>query len=118
MERREDRLFMAGDGAAVQMLPFTLEFDAARAGTNADKDGEGTGMTYVQPNRLGNEYQAGLIDLRPADGALYLTTTGTAAAGGPWEGDNTLVNALQTGFDPRTGSFPVTTPPQGAPAVP
>ena len=39
------------------------------------------------------------IDLNPADGVLHLTTTGTSTAGGPLEGDNTLVNGLQTQFN-------------------
>ena len=101
---------MAGDASVVQSLPFSLEFDVPRPGTIADKDGEGTGFTWVQPNTAGAEYQPALIDLRPSEGILYLTTTGTAAAGGPYEGDNTLVNALQTQFNAATGSFTIVCP--------
>jgi len=108
VEPLEDRRLLAGDASIVQTLPFSLEFDGSRPGTILDKDGEGTGFTWVQPNTAGNEYQPGLIDLRPAEGLLYLTTTGTSAAGGPYEGDNTLVNGLQTQFNAATGSFTIT----------
>ena len=108
MEPLEERRLMAGDASVVQSLPFSLEFDGSRPGTILDKDGEGTGFTWVQPNTPGNEYQPGLIDLRPAEGVLYLTTTGTSAAGGPFENDNTLVNALQTQFNASSGSFTIT----------
>jgi len=66
MEPLEERRLMAGDASVVQSLPFSLEFDGSRPGTILDKDGEGTGFTWVQPNTPGNEYQPGLIDLRPA----------------------------------------------------
>ena len=102
VEPLEDRRLMAGDSTFVSALPFQLEFDAPRGGL-ADKDGKGTGFTWVQPNKLGNEYHPGNIDLNTAQGILYLTTTGTAAAGGPWESDNTLVNGLQTQFNASTG---------------
>ena len=108
MEPLEGRLFMAGDASVVQPLPFVLDFDTPRAGTIADQHGEGTGFTWVQPNKLLNEYQPALIDLRAAEGLLYLTTTGTAAAGGPFDGDNTLVNGLQTQFNAATGAFTIT----------
>ena len=108
IEPLEGRLLMAGDASVVQPLPFALEFDGARPGTLVDKDGEGTGFTWAQPNRLLNEHQPALLDLRTAEGLLYLTTTGTSAAGGPFEGDNSLVNGLQTQFNGATGSFTIT----------
>ena len=110
VEPLEGRLFMAGDASVVQSLPYALEFDSARAGTLVDKDGEGTGFTWAQPNKLANEYQPALIDLRTAEGLLYLTTTGTSAAGGPFENDNTLVNALQSQFNASSGSFTMIQP--------
>jgi fibronectin type 3 domain-containing protein len=108
VENLEDRRLMAGDSTFVTSLPFQLEFDAPRGGM-ADKNGNGTGFTWVQPNKLGNEYQPGNIHLNTAQGILYLTTTGTAAAGGPWESDNTLTNSLQTQFNASPGSFIVRT---------
>jgi hypothetical protein len=108
VEPLEDRRLMAGDSTFVAALPFSLDFDAPRGGM-ADKNGNGTGFTWVQPNKLGNEYIPGNIDLNTAQGILYLTTTGTAAAGGPWESDNTLTNSLQTQFNASTGSFTIRT---------
>ena len=61
MEPLEERRLMAGDASVVQSLPFSLEFDGSRPGTILDKDGEGTGFTWVQPNTAGNEYQPGLM---------------------------------------------------------
>lgn len=108
VEILEDRRLMAGDSSVVSSLPFSLEFDTDRGGM-ADKNGTGTGFTWVQPNKLGNEYQPGNINLNTASGILYLTTTGTSAAGGPWESDNTLTNSLQTQFNASTGSFTIRT---------
>jgi fibronectin type 3 domain-containing protein len=107
VEPLEGRLFMAGDASVVSPLPIVVDFDTPRAGTLADKDGEGTGFTWAQPNKTLNEYQPSLIDLRTAEGLLYLTTTGTSAAGGPFDGDNTLVNGLQTQFNGATGAFTI-----------
>ena len=108
VEPLEGRLFMAGDASVVQPLPIVLDFDTPRVNSLADRDGEGTGFTWAQPNKTQSEYQPSLIDLRTAEGLLYLTTTGTAAAGGPFDGDNTLVNGLQTQFNAATGAFTVT----------
>ena len=108
IERLEGRLFMAGDASVVYPLPIVLDFDTPRAGTLADRDGDGTGFTWAQPNKTLNEFQPALIDLRTPEGLLYLTTTGTAAAGGPFDGDNTLVNGLQTQFNAATGAFTIT----------
>lgn len=108
IEPLENRLFMAGDASIVQPLPFALEFDGSRPATLVDQDGEGTGFTWAQPNKLLNEHQPALLDLRTAEGLLYITTTGTSAAGGPFDGDNSLVNGLQTQFNASTGSFTIT----------
>ena len=101
IEHLEDRRLMAGDASIVQSLPYTLEFDSQRSGIT-DKDGEGTGFTCVQPNKLGTEYQPNLIDLDTAAGVLKLTTTGTSTAGSNYNGDNTQVNGLQTQFNATT----------------
>ncbi len=106
VERLEERRLMAGDPTIVQTLPYALEFDSLHGGI-ADKDGEGTGFTFVQPGKNPAEYQSSLIDLQTASGLLNLTTTGTATAGSAWEGDNTQTNVLQTGFDGSKGSFTI-----------
>src|SRR5438045_3870332 len=79
--------------ATIQTLPFNLDFSSDR-GELLDKDGQGTGFTRVQDNKLASEYQPALIDLDTAAGVLKLTTTGTSAAGSNTNADNTLVNAL------------------------
>ncbi|HEX8914153.1 MAG TPA: Ig-like domain-containing protein, partial [Humisphaera sp.] len=106
VEHLEGRTLMAGDASVIQALPFALDFESD-AGGLTDKDGTGTGFTWAQPNKNNNEYQPSLIDV--TGGRLRITTTGTSLAGGPWENDNTLVNALQTQFNASTGSFSVTT---------
>src|SRR3954466_6718517 len=99
------RLFSA---TTIQSLPFILDFGSDR-GEVLDKDGQGTGFTRVQTNKLGTEYQPALIDLDTAGGVLKLTTTGTSAAGSNTNGDNTLVNALETQFNATTSGFKITT---------
>ena len=54
IETLEDRRLMSA--STVQTLPFDLDFTSDR-GELLDKDGEGTGFTRVQANKLGNEYQ-------------------------------------------------------------
>ncbi|MBC8121183.1 MAG: Ig-like domain-containing protein [Gemmatimonadaceae bacterium] len=68
---------------------FALEFDAAVPGTIADKDGEGTGFSSVQPNSLGTQYNPSLINLTPGNGILKITATQGDA------GTDNLKNALQ-----------------------
>ena len=63
----------------------------------------------MQPNKNSTEYNPALINLQPASGLLSITTTGNSSAGGPWEGDNTLVDGLQTQFNATTGAFSITT---------
>ncbi|MBC7785178.1 MAG: hypothetical protein H7144_15185, partial [Burkholderiales bacterium] len=106
IEPLEGRQLMAGDTTSVSSLPFQLEFDSSRGGMT-DKNGLGTGFTYIQSNKLANEYQPNNIELNLAQGVLYLTTTGTSAAGGPWENDNTLTNSLQTQFNGSSGAFTI-----------
>src|SRR5688572_5122556 len=105
-ERLEERRLMAAD--TVQPLPFALEFTEDR-GEFVDKDGEGTGFTRVQNNKLGTQYQPQLIDLQTGTGVLRLTTTGNSSAGGSYNGDNTLVNGLETQFNATTSGWSVTT---------
>ncbi len=78
IEPLEGRTLMAGDASIIQSLPFALDFDGTRPGTLADMHGEGTGFTWAQTNKLGNEHQPALLDLRPLEGLLYITTTGTS----------------------------------------
>ncbi len=75
--------------AAPPNVAFT--FDAAVPGTVADKDGQGTGFTGVQPNTAGNQYVPANIDV--VGGDLVLSTT-------PGDGtQNTQQNALQVTVD-------------------
>src|SRR5437016_11557165 len=87
--------------STIQSLPFLLDFSTDK-GELLDKDGQGTGFTRVQANKLGSEYQPSLIDLDTTAGVLKLTTTGTSTAGSNTNGDNTLVNNLETQFDATT----------------
>jgi len=41
-----------------ECVMLTLNFSSALPGTVLDKDGQGTGFTYVQPNTTGNQYDA------------------------------------------------------------
>jgi hypothetical protein len=109
IESLEGRCLMSGDTTTVQALPFTLNFDSAVPGTMADAGSQGTGFTFVQPNKNGNEYQPSLISLQTASSVLNITTTGTSTAGGSWEADNSLVDALNTQFNGTTGAFTITT---------
>src|SRR5690606_23483118 len=88
-------------------LPFILDFSSDQ-GEILDKDGEGTGFTRLQENKLGNQYQPQLIDLDTTTGVLKLTTTGNSSNGGPRDGDNTLVNGLETQFDATTSGWSIT----------
>jgi len=76
-----------------------LTFDAARSGTIADKDGQGTGFSSVESNKNGTEYKPALIDL--ASGRLKITST----AGRTTAADNTQNNALQVVFDASQSSY-------------
>jgi len=51
---------------------LTLNFSSALPGTVLDKDGQGTGFTYVQPNTTGNQYDATRINLEPTVAPSYL----------------------------------------------
>src|SRR3712207_5950204 len=92
---------MAGDGAVVRDLPFALDWaaDAGDAGGVLDRDNTGTGFPFVYPNKNNDEYQPALIDVQTDAGLLRITSAGTAAAGGNYNLDNTLVNGLATQFD-------------------
>jgi fibronectin type 3 domain-containing protein len=111
VEALELRQLLAGDPTIVQTLPFALEFNAPVAGTIADNAAQGTGFTWVQPNKNGNEYQPALLNLQTGgSGVLNITTTGTSTNGGPWEADNSQVDALQTQWNASTsGAVTITT---------
>jgi hypothetical protein len=120
IEKLEDRCMLYGDTTTVESLPYDLSFNTANNGGITDVNGVGTGFTFVQPNKNTTatstpEYNPGLIDVNTTTGVLDLTTTGNATNGGPWEGDNTLVNGLQTTFDASTttGAWTITTRLQG-----
>jgi len=69
-----------------ECVMLTLNFSSALPGTVLDKDGQGTGFTYVQPNTTGNQYDATRINLEPTAGTLVLTGT---------LGTNTTVNTQE-----------------------
>src|SRR5688500_3060728 len=109
IERLEPRQLLAGDSSIVRPLPFILEFGTDHAATSLpDKDGQGTGFTWVQPNKNGNEYNPSLIDLRTNEGVLRLTTAGNVAKQGNYGKDNTQINALQTQFNGASDAFTIT----------
>jgi hypothetical protein len=106
IEALEQRQLMAGD-SVVQALPFALDFNSSKGGL-VDQAGLGTGFTYAQANSFANAYQPQLLGLDTASGVLNVTTTGNSAHGGSFNGDNSLVNGLQTGFNATTGAFNIT----------
>jgi hypothetical protein len=71
----------------------SLTFDAAKPATVADRDGQGTGFTSVQPNAAGDQLQPSALDLTA--GALRITS-----GPGTNEGStDTQVNALSVAID-------------------
>ncbi|MGB7156561.1 MAG: choice-of-anchor D domain-containing protein, partial [Tepidisphaeraceae bacterium] len=105
IESLEGRRFFSA--STIQTLPFVLDFGSDR-GEVLDKDGQGTGFTRIQTNKNGTQYDASKIDLDTAAGVLKITTTGTSAAGGNYNGDNTLVNGLETQFNATTNGWSIT----------
>ena len=87
---------IGGPASAIAAPNVQFEFDAPAAGTIADKDGEGTGFTSVQPNKNGTEYKPLLLDL--GGGALAVNST-VGDIGNP----DTQDNALQVTFDGTEG---------------
>ncbi len=81
---------------AVASAAVSLGFSQAVGGTVADKDGQGTGFTAVQPNTGGTQYDPGAIDLDTTTGRLTITaqtgSTGTT---------NNARNVLYVPFDGR-----------------
>ncbi len=106
LEQLEERRHLAVD--TIQPLPFRLDFNQNIANTIVDKDGQGIGLTRLQANKFGTEYQQNLIDIDVNAGVLKLTTTGTSAAGSNAGSDNTQANALETQFDGTTSGFVIT----------
>jgi regulation of enolase protein 1 (concanavalin A-like superfamily) len=104
LERRE-----LLSGSTIQTLPFILDFGSDR-GEITDKDGQGTGFTRIQANKLGTEYAPSLIDLDTSAGVLRLTTSGSSTTGSnSGTSDNTLQNGLETQFNGTVaGGFMIT----------
>jgi glucose/arabinose dehydrogenase len=100
IESLEGRRLLSGD-PTVFALPVLLEFDRTRGGV-VDKDGQGTGFTWVQDNKNADEYQPSLIDLSPGEGLLKITSSGNATNGGNFGADNTLTNGLQVTFNAQS----------------
>src|SRR5215217_3810336 len=63
----EDRRMFSA--TTIQPLPYLLDFGTDQ-GEVLDRDGQGTGFTRLQANKLGNEYQPALIDLDTTAGVL------------------------------------------------
>jgi regulation of enolase protein 1 (concanavalin A-like superfamily)/fibronectin type 3 domain-containing protein len=76
-------------------LPYRLDFDGD-AGGLVDANGTGTGFTEVQANANGDGHQANLLEI--TNGRLDLTSL-AGNDGGNSRSDDSLVNALQVGFD-------------------
>jgi hypothetical protein len=78
------------------VLPFTSPI----AGTEVDKDGQGTGFYSTQPNKNGTEEKPSLIDL--TGGTVRITSTVGKNSGS----ENLQDNALQVAYDgSRTDAF-------------
>ncbi|HZL34463.1 MAG TPA: fibronectin type III domain-containing protein [Tepidisphaeraceae bacterium] len=111
VEKLEERHLLSADPLAyqnlVQPLPYSLNFNSPQNGV-FDTNGQGTGFTLVQPNRLGTQYQPSLVHLNTAASELDLTTQGTSASGSNYGTDNTMVNGLETKFDATTSGFSIT----------
>lgn len=88
-------------------LPFRLDFASDQGGV-LDKDGQGTGFTQIQVNKLGSQYVPTAIDLNTTAGTLAITATGNATNGSNSGTDNTLTDALETTFDATTSGFTIT----------
>lgn len=82
---------------------LSLDFSSSRSGTVLDKDGQGTGFTGVQANKVGDQYDPNLIDLDTTAGRLRLTST----SGTNSRSLNTQKNALELGFDASRRNFRV-----------
>src|SRR5437870_1168709 len=109
VEILECRRLLAGYPLIVQALPFSLDFSSDQ-GRLLDKDGQGTGFTWVQSNGTGSEYQSKLIDLDTSVGVLKITSTGNSSAGSNYGADNSLVNGLQVQFNGTVnGGFTIST---------
>jgi fibronectin type 3 domain-containing protein len=106
LQQLENRQLMAN---VVQSLPFSLNFNAPVSGTLLDKNGKGVGLTAVQNNRASDAYQPGLLWLDTASGTLKLTTRGSSLSGSNSGVDNSLVNALETGFNGYQSGFSIET---------
>src|SRR5947207_1577085 len=103
MQAFEPRVLLSGYPLVTQTLPFSLDFSSDR-GRLVDKDGQGTGFTWVQTNAFGNEYQPKLIDLDTAHGLLKIKSYGNTRVGSNYGSDDSLVNGLQVQFNSTISS--------------
>jgi hypothetical protein len=92
VESLETRRLLAGDFNAGFALPYQLDFNRPKTGV-LDRDGTGTGFTWVQPNRDGTELNTRKLDFKIGIGILRLYRIGTI-----WESANTLQNALSVRY--------------------
>ena len=88
---------------------LALDFDKDYPGTLVDNNGQTTGFTSTQPNKLdltpgSNSYRKDLLNVDTSgQGTLAITTT----TGSNATTDNTQVNALQDAFDATSDKFTV-----------
>lgn len=109
VEALENRQLLAGDLNLVNALPFVLNFEKARKGL-VDQSGQGTGFSYVQENKNGNEYQPQNLQLVTGKpGVLKVRTTGTSVVGTNFGTENSLTNAIGTQFNATGETFSVST---------
>jgi hypothetical protein len=90
----------ASPGPAIGSASTVLPFTSSIAGTERDKDGEGTGFFSTQVNKNGTEEKPSLIDL--TGGTVRITSTVGKNSGA----ENLQDNALQVAYDgSRTDAF-------------
>src|SRR5437016_5228980 len=106
MEALEARQLLAGDFNAGVALPYQLDFNRSKTGV-LDRDGSGTGFTWVQPNRLGNEYSPAKINLKIGAGILRLYATDDNADTTNLNSTNTLQNVMNVRFSASSKAFVV-----------
>jgi large repetitive protein len=79
---------------ALVALPFSQDF-SGDSGKILDRDGVGTGLTYIDPPNAGSGYLPENLKVNPTAGELNITTT----AGSAYLDSNSQDNALGVGVD-------------------
>jgi hypothetical protein len=108
LESLEQRRLLAGDFNAGVALPYQLDFNRSKTGI-LDRDGSGTGFTWVQPNNLANEYSPAKINLKIGVGLIRMYATDDNANTTNLNGTNNLENVLTTRFAASSKAFVIST---------